>query len=197
MGMDLCSQSKDDFLPLSWGAWQSLLRLAFEHGWRPRGTERPRWDWNEEYWTDDTWERGYFSNDGQLVTVEDALMGRKRPRCKEIFLRGKYLLGNSDRLRFGFCTQVQKSRFLQKWRGGFDLGPISLYSFYLDSAVLQQPTDCPQFPGTLQASGNQTAQPHHALSHCSHCTGYPMPMARTPWYPCSTSHHPHVTLCGP
>src|SRR5439155_9949269 len=45
--------------------WPKLLRLAQAYGWRPRGTTLP-----ED--SDGSWDRNYTSNDGQVVSSEDA-----------------------------------------------------------------------------------------------------------------------------
>lgn len=72
MGMDLTSESGDD-LRLNNFAWATVLELAQRYGWQPRGTLPPE-DWEEagdepgESWDGDD----YGSNEGQLVTAEDA-----------------------------------------------------------------------------------------------------------------------------
>lgn len=72
MGMDLISESGDD-LRLNNFAWATVLELAQRYGWEPRGTLPPE-DWMEvggeagESWDWDD----YGSNEGQLVTAEDA-----------------------------------------------------------------------------------------------------------------------------
>jgi len=63
MPMDL-SNGTSEFGWAQWH-WPKLLRLAQAHGWRPRGTTLPGDSGG-------TWDRNYTSNDGQIVSAEDA-----------------------------------------------------------------------------------------------------------------------------
>jgi hypothetical protein len=54
-------------------AWRRFLSLAFQYGWEPAGTEAP--DLPEDLQTSvdvKEWAGGYFSNDYQWVTDQDA-----------------------------------------------------------------------------------------------------------------------------
>jgi len=70
MGYDLYSRKKifrshiEDF--------PKLLDLAYLFGWKPRGTEAPSIEGYSE-WKSEEWKGGYFSNDFQVVTSEDAI----------------------------------------------------------------------------------------------------------------------------
>ena len=63
MPMDL-SNGASEFEWEQW-RWPKLLRLARAHGWRPRGTSLP----ND---SEGRLDRNYTSNDGQIVSAEDA-----------------------------------------------------------------------------------------------------------------------------
>ncbi len=67
MGYSLKSESgaETGFNMFGWGI---VRRLAQDFGWRPLGTEPPV-DWSSAR----TWSGTYTSNDGQLVTAQDAL----------------------------------------------------------------------------------------------------------------------------
>jgi hypothetical protein len=43
MGVDLSSLYKKNCWHFSWGGWTEVLKVAFENGWKPRGTEAPSW----------------------------------------------------------------------------------------------------------------------------------------------------------
>jgi hypothetical protein len=47
--------------------WPSVLQMAESHGWMPLGTKRP-----QEPFGDSRWGGSYYTNDGQIVTPEDA-----------------------------------------------------------------------------------------------------------------------------
>src|SRR5262249_11435627 len=71
MGMDLASEAGDD-LRLNNFAWATVLELAQRYGWEPRGTLPPE-GWEEAAEAEEPWESdNYGTNDGQLVTAEDA-----------------------------------------------------------------------------------------------------------------------------
>jgi hypothetical protein len=83
MGMDL--SGKGGYLRFSQGAWRAVLALAHEHGWEPAGTEPPKVTVYapDGVAVDETgtrtgrqryanWGRGYFTNDCQGVSDEDA-----------------------------------------------------------------------------------------------------------------------------
>jgi hypothetical protein len=65
MGMDLIS-AHGGYFTIHHRGWSFLLSLAEAYGWQPAGTLPPLEFSSEE------WRGGYFSNDGQLVTSEDA-----------------------------------------------------------------------------------------------------------------------------
>lgn len=72
MGMDLTSES-GDYLRFGGFGWAIILELAERFGWEPRGTLPPEGleeadDEPMEPWDGDN----YGSNDGQIVTAEDA-----------------------------------------------------------------------------------------------------------------------------
>lgn len=91
MSFDLVSQSEDrpDYFDeqqwekgyrahLSGGAWSKALNLAVAYGWTPAGTLTPP-HWQDPGFMEDAgwkvipeWDGGYNTNDGQLVTAEDA-----------------------------------------------------------------------------------------------------------------------------
>lgn len=59
MAMDI-SNGNGEYMRFSHFDWAELLKLAYEYGWQPAETELGGWDGN------------YTSNDGQLITAEDA-----------------------------------------------------------------------------------------------------------------------------
>ena len=63
MGVDL--NFKQGYMSFQRHYWRALLNLAWMHGWKAKGTAAPV-DFDGE------WNGDYFSNDGQLVTVDDA-----------------------------------------------------------------------------------------------------------------------------
>ena len=63
MGVDLVGHGGASF---NWSAWRSSLQVAEAFGWHAAGTIMPH---NE---IDRIWEGGYFSNDCQEVTDDDA-----------------------------------------------------------------------------------------------------------------------------
>ena len=67
MSMDLHSTDGDWF---KWSniAWSKVLYLASVYGWEPAGTKPPPW-WDRPTLS---WQGLYQSNDGGLVTMEDA-----------------------------------------------------------------------------------------------------------------------------
>ena len=68
MGMDFCSDSGRCF-SISAIGWGNFFDIALENGWAPRGTEKgppPLFPAGLE------WEGGYFTNDFQYVTPQDA-----------------------------------------------------------------------------------------------------------------------------
>jgi hypothetical protein len=77
MGVSIVRSDKDalDFNHATWGA---LLELAYEHGWRPAGTNAPSMvnedgtPWEHGYCDPDKWDGSYTSNDFQTVGDDDA-----------------------------------------------------------------------------------------------------------------------------
>jgi hypothetical protein len=83
MGMDL--RGEGGYFRSSHRAWGTALKLAWEHGWEPAGTKPPEFtvyasdgvtvdevatrSWRHCY---ANWDGGYFSNDYQVVSDEDA-----------------------------------------------------------------------------------------------------------------------------
>jgi len=66
MGMDLIG--RNDVFSLNWTGWRLMYETAVNNGWEPVGTEP-----NERApQMPDRWDGGYFSNDFQIVTAEDA-----------------------------------------------------------------------------------------------------------------------------
>lgn len=65
MGFDLKSETGQE---IQWTSvyWRLMLPLAEQYGWRPTGTKPPEGVSPEE------WDKSYESNDGQLVTADDA-----------------------------------------------------------------------------------------------------------------------------
>ena len=60
-------------------SWCKMLKLAYEYGWKPAGTEPGQWINSETGEVDeqmspdpDEWDGTYFTNDSQWVTEEDA-----------------------------------------------------------------------------------------------------------------------------
>jgi hypothetical protein len=75
MGVDF--YSSDGKFYFTWWAWRRVFDLAIEHGWEPAGTEAPSWEepdgcTGQPSYDPKEWNGGYFSNDGQYVTPEDA-----------------------------------------------------------------------------------------------------------------------------
>lgn len=54
--------------------WARILYLAEDHEWQPAGTVSPydHDDPNSKYYIPEPWHGGYASNDGQMVTSDDA-----------------------------------------------------------------------------------------------------------------------------
>lgn len=54
--------------------WGILLKLAFDFGWRPRGTHAPaHWQTVPTEWSPNPWNAAdYFTGRGQIVTPKDA-----------------------------------------------------------------------------------------------------------------------------
>lgn len=71
MCMDLFSQSGSCF---TWNnsSWRKVVDLGIVYGWEPKGTENIP-DGTDNYEVEEGWCGTYFSNDGQLVSAEDAL----------------------------------------------------------------------------------------------------------------------------
>ena len=63
MGVDL--YFKQGHLSFQWHYWQAIFDLALMYGWKPGGTAAP-----DDF--DGEWNGDYFSNDGQLITADDA-----------------------------------------------------------------------------------------------------------------------------
>ena len=82
MGMDL--GGKGGYFSCNNATWVAVLRLAYDHGWKPAGTEPPRWiDANTgelcaqlppdmETWNSMGYSMDYYSNSGQGVSDQDA-----------------------------------------------------------------------------------------------------------------------------
>jgi hypothetical protein len=83
MGMDL--SGKGGYFRFSQGRWGAVLKLAHEHGWEPAGTVPPEFTvyapdgvtvdevrTRAERQSYANWEGGYFTNDTQVVSDEDA-----------------------------------------------------------------------------------------------------------------------------
>jgi hypothetical protein len=66
MGVDLAN-SHGQNQHLNWPGWTYIMTLALAHGWKPLGTRL-----SDDYGIDPDWDGGYGSNDGQVVTAEDA-----------------------------------------------------------------------------------------------------------------------------
>ena len=73
MGMDLVNRH-DDYIWFRHMVWARMLYLADDHGWQPAGTVSPyeHNDPNSKYYIPEPWYGGYASNDGQMVTSNDA-----------------------------------------------------------------------------------------------------------------------------
>jgi hypothetical protein len=77
MGMDL--GGKGGYFRFNNATWREVLKLAYDYGWKPAGTEPGRWidemgELDKQMCPDpETWESmDYFSNGYQWVTDEDA-----------------------------------------------------------------------------------------------------------------------------
>ena len=72
MGYDL--QSKHDYFSATNGNWDYLTETALAFGWQPAGTVYPihNEDGGKSYEAGETWSGGYFTNDFQRVTDNDA-----------------------------------------------------------------------------------------------------------------------------
>jgi len=66
MGMDLHGVA-GGYARFSNRSWRNVLKLAYEYGWKPLGTEMDEWIGRP-----DEWNGGYFSNDLQWVAEGDA-----------------------------------------------------------------------------------------------------------------------------
>lgn len=75
MGVDLMSEAGGSFM-VNWYGWKRLFNLACRYGWEPQGTIDPDASYKDDPEYDPehvkNWDGGYFSNDEQLVNVEDA-----------------------------------------------------------------------------------------------------------------------------
>lgn len=78
MGMDLINGA-GGIERFSNTSWREMLKVAYEYGWKPAGTEPGEWIDPETGELDkrlspdpDEWDGNYFSNDCQWVTEEDA-----------------------------------------------------------------------------------------------------------------------------
>jgi len=68
MGMDLCNEKGNRFW-FDIFSWRKILVLAKRYGWNLGGTKKnPDWKDSEHFWNGN-----YLDNEGQIVTVEDAL----------------------------------------------------------------------------------------------------------------------------
>lgn len=63
MGMRLTSHADNTWFDFTTVEWHKLIELAQEYGWQPAGTQLD----------EDNWSGTYLSNDGQIVTQNDAL----------------------------------------------------------------------------------------------------------------------------
>lgn len=64
-----------DYTRFSAAYWCEVLKLAYEYGWKPLGTEMDEWinpETGELFGQIDDWSGTYFSNDLQWVTEEDS-----------------------------------------------------------------------------------------------------------------------------
>jgi len=67
----LCKHDDESYFGWAQWAWPKLLRLAEAHGWKPRGTSQPQEELR--YFPNGMWDnRNYTTNDGQIVSAEDA-----------------------------------------------------------------------------------------------------------------------------
>lgn len=66
MSMDLFS-IKGVYFYLNNSDWATILKNAFDNGWKPQGTVR-----GGLYEIDPKWDGNYFLNEGQWVEAEDA-----------------------------------------------------------------------------------------------------------------------------
>ncbi len=78
MGMDI-SNGNAETRHFHRSLWIELLKLAYEYNWKPAGTEIGGWEDPEHPHSEFTkqlerksWNGNYTSNDGQLITAEDA-----------------------------------------------------------------------------------------------------------------------------
>lgn len=78
MGYDLYSKN-DEHYRFNISSWSALLDLAERQGWEPMGTILYEYEYDDEDnrinsgVLDVEWEGTYYSNDGQIVVVDDAL----------------------------------------------------------------------------------------------------------------------------
>jgi len=86
---------------LNWRYWPFVLRLAYRHGWEPRGTECPN-----EY--KGVWEGRYWPTENQFVNAEDAksltlalnkAISRDADRIQNARLEFLSSLGDTERSR--------------------------------------------------------------------------------------------------
>jgi hypothetical protein len=73
VGMDLVNRH-DNCIQFRHVVWARILYLAEDHEWQPAGTVSPynHDDPNSKYYIPEPWHGGYASNDGQMVTSNDA-----------------------------------------------------------------------------------------------------------------------------
>jgi hypothetical protein len=73
MGMELVNRH-NDYIAFRHMVWARILYLAEDYGWKPAGTLSPydHDDPNSEYYVAEPWHGGYATNEGQLVSADDA-----------------------------------------------------------------------------------------------------------------------------
>jgi hypothetical protein len=73
VGMDLVNRH-DNRIQFRHMEWARILYLAKDHGWQPAGTlsSYDHDDPSSEFYCPEPWDGGYSTNDGQMVTSNDA-----------------------------------------------------------------------------------------------------------------------------
>ena len=73
MGMELVNRH-NDYIAFRHMVWARILYLAKDCGWKSAGTLSPydHDDPNSEYYSPEPWHGGYASNEGQMVSADDA-----------------------------------------------------------------------------------------------------------------------------
>lgn len=102
MGIDVVDGDR-----FSWSSWRFLCGVGLAFGWIPLGTSKPAfydasgqpdcYSWDED--RIGPWSGSYFSNDGQVVTAEDAECWRRAIARALACIRGETSPENDKQMK--------------------------------------------------------------------------------------------------